>query len=122
MRVILDTSFIISCINYKIDFLDSLAELLPGYELIVPIQVLVELEKLSLDKKTKVKDREAAKLGLKLLAEVKKIKLEKKYVDLGILDYMQNHQDDFVATVDKKLKRKLRKVVVIRGKKKLEIA
>ncbi len=116
-KVILDTSFIISCVNYKIDFLDGLAELLPGYEAVVPVQVLIELERVSNDKRTKVKDREAVKLGLKLLAGVRKIKLEKKYVDLGIINYIQNHRDDFVATVDAALKNKLRKVVVIRGKR-----
>lgn len=120
MKIILDTNFIISCVKARIDFLSGLAEFGLG-EVVVPIQVLAELQRVSLDKKTKIKDREAAKLGLKLVASLRKIKLEKKYVDLGIISYIQNHLDDFVATIDKKLKAKLKKVIIIRGKKKLEL-
>mgnify|MGYP001574455807 FL=1 len=115
MKTILDSSFIISCINKKIDFLTELGELGLG-EIVVPEEVLRELERVSKNKKAKIKDREAAKLGLKLLARIRKIRLGKKYVDLGLLNYVRENED-YVATIDKKLKEKLRKIVIIRGER-----
>ena len=116
-RIILDTSFIISCINKKIDFLAELGELLPGYEVVVPEEVLRELERVGEDKKAKFKDRETAKLGIKLLSKVKKIKLGKKYVDAGIVEHVREHNEDYVATIDKELKKQLKRVIIIRRRR-----
>ena len=119
MRVILDTNFVISCIKQKIHFLDEIPKLLPLAEIVVPEQVLSELEKASENKKLKLKDREAAKLALLILQEVKKIRLEKKFVDRGILEYIKKNPGDYVATLDRGLKSQLKNVIIIRGKRRV---
>lgn len=122
MEVILDTSFILSCIKGKIDFLDADK----FGDLIIPRQVIHELEKLS--KKDNSKNSENAKLALKIIKankqKIKLISLDKKFVDKGILDYVNNKKNIAVATLDKELKRKLKgktKIIVIRARKKLEM-
>jgi len=117
MRIILDTNFIISCVKQKIAFLDLIPEILLGVEMVVPEQVLKELERVKENKKLKIKDREAAELGLQLVERLNRIKLEKKFVDKGVLLWLKKNPEDYVATLDKELKKSVQKVIFIRGRK-----
>jgi rRNA-processing protein FCF1 len=120
-KIILDTNFILTCVKQKIDFFEYLEE--DGFEISIPEQVILELEKI-INSKKKLKFREFAELSLKLLerSKFKKIKLEKEYVDRGIIDFAEKHREFIVATLDKEIKQKIKnKKLIIRGKKKLEI-
>jgi rRNA-processing protein FCF1 len=109
-QVILDTSFIMSCIRAKIDFFEEIRFM--GMEILIPEEVIGELKK------------KKAETALKLLekSEFKKIKLETKNVDKGIIDYAKETPELVVATLDKKIKISVKNSkLIIRNKKKLEI-
>jgi len=112
MKALLDTSFILSAIRNKIDFLDEITNL--GLIPIVPKQVLVELKGLA-------KNKQESELALRILKKVKTIDLKTKNTDTGIINYSKNHKI-IIATLDKDIKKKTKnQKLVIRAKKKLEI-
>ncbi|MCK4647580.1 hypothetical protein KAT24_01470 [Candidatus Pacearchaeota archaeon] len=118
-NVVLDTSFILTCIRNKIDFLEEIK--LKGFQIVVPKQVIKELERLVKTKKGKIKNQ--SKLALKLLKinKPKLIDLKTNYVDKGIVKYSKKH-DIIVATLDSELKKKIKNSkLVIREKKRLEV-
>ena len=120
-QVILDTSFILTCIKQKIDFFEQLES--EGLKIIIPKQVIREIEKIT-SSKQKLHFREDAKSALKLLkkSNFKKIDLETKRVDAGLVKFTKENPKTIIATLDKELKNKiLNHKLVIRGKKKLEI-
>jgi len=122
MKVLLDTSFIITCVRQKIDFFNELE--LEGFKIIIPKQIVEELEKVSNKKNKKLKHRENAVLALKILKKNKfsSPNLGKKYVDKLIIKYAKEHPKIIVATLDSELKKKLKnKKLVIREKKRLEV-
>lgn len=109
-QVILDTSFIISCIKNKIDFFEELES--AGVEILIPEEVIVELKGLKQE------------LALKLLDKNKfrKIRLNSKIVDKGIINYAKENQKLIVATLDREIKKLVKnQKLVIRNKKKIEI-
>ncbi len=118
MKVILDTNFLIYCAKQKIDYAEEIGNLLNrSYELVVPFQVLNELRKLKLKAK-KGKDKEAAALALQIL-ELKKIvnvKISGKTADEAIFN-LANQDRDVVCTADEEMRGKLRRVILIRGKR-----
>ena len=104
MKIILDTNFLIYCAKKKKDYAEEIGNLLnEEYELVVPLQVIEELKRVSKKKKEKIpsekrtarykkttgKDKEAAELALQLLEfnGVKKIMTKGKNVDEGIYVY-----------------------------------
>lgn len=110
-KVILDTSFILTCIRQKIDFFEELEGM--GLRAIVPKEVIVELE--GVDK---------TGLSLKLIKANKhnKIDLKTKNVDAGIIKYANKNSDVFVATLDRGIAKKIpNSRIVIRQKKRLEV-
>ena len=112
MKVLLDTSFVLSAIRNKIDFLDRIENL--GLQAIVPTQVIVELEGIA-------KTKQEAEIALKILKKVKVIDLKTKNTDAGIIKYAKNNKI-VVATLDKEIKKKTKnQKLVIRAKKRLEI-
>jgi len=123
-KVILDTNFLVYCARQKIDYASQINNLISeAFELAVPEQVVNELKKLS-EVAEKLKDREASLLALKLLKHnnVKILKVEgfsENYADTAILSIIKNN---YLATLDKQLKKKLSNVIVIEGKKKLVLA
>jgi len=122
MKILLDTNFLITSVKQKIDF-NSLANQLfnEKIEWIVPIEVLAELEKISMQKGEKTEDKESAKLALQLVADFDNIPLGTNTVDNGIVRYAKNNQV-VIATLDKNLKKRFdNKILTIRGKKSLEI-
>ena len=123
MKILLDTSFILTCLKEKIDFLNAEE----FGELILPVQTINELKKVE---RKAGKERILANLALQIIEKNKEkfefIELSSNYVDEGILKCIENNKDEkfVVATVDKGLKRKLKKMVrllIIRAKKKLEL-
>jgi len=119
MKVLLDTSFILTCLKEKKDFLQA------GEfgQLILPVEVIGELRRLL--RKGKGKEKERAFLALKIIEANKSIfdevELGKKHVDSGIKDYIRGRKV-IVATLDKGLKKNLKgkaKILTIRSKKKL---
>lgn len=131
MKIILDTNFVLTCSKQKIDFV-NLSEKLFDEEMqfFVPEEVLRELEILSKKKGETIKDRESAKVSLKILeilekkGQVNRIQLETEDVDSGIVDYIKlNSRDGFiVASLDKGLKKRVNgKILTVKDKKMLEI-
>ena len=114
-QVILDTSFILTCVRQKIDFLEELK--LMGLKVLVPRQVIGELSGIASSKKE-------AELALYILKKkgYNAVDIKSKNVDEGIMKFVEKDKDVFVATLDREIKKKLNNsVVVIREKKRLEI-
>jgi len=124
MEIILDTNFLIYCAKNKLDYAEELRKLLnEDYRLVVPEQVIKELELLKNDKKKKVsgKDKAAADLALQLLDvnNVKKIKSRGKTVDEGIINLSKENKKNIVCTLDKEMRNILGRVILISKGKKL---
>ena len=114
-QVILDTSFILSCVKQKIDFMEDLKNM--GLSILIPMQVFVELE-------GKAKSIKTAELGLTILKNTnfQKIDLKTKNVDEGLIAYGKKNKDVFIATLDREIKKKGdNSNIVIRQKKRLEV-
>ncbi len=111
MDVILDTSFIISCVRKRIDFLGQLAEL--GYTVKVPVEVLQELKDVAKRSKTSHDDRIIIDVALTLLhdAQVKKVTLGTQSVDEGLI--AKGSEGIAIATLDAGIKRKIPKKIAI---------
>ncbi|MEK6842553.1 MAG: PIN domain-containing protein [Nanoarchaeota archaeon] len=112
---LLDSSFILTCVKQKIDFFEFLEN--EGFQIMIPKQVLNEIEKIS-------KTKEYAKLVLQILRKNKFIKvgLKSRNVDLGIVKYAKENPKTIIATLDRGIKNKVKNnKLVIRGKKKLEV-
>ncbi len=114
-KVLLDTSFIITCVRQKIDFFSWLID--DGYSIIIPEQVFIELEGLS-------KNDSNAKLALNLIKKNKtpQLDLNNKNTDKAIINYAKKNPDMIIATLDKEIKNNTpnRKLIIL-GKKQLDI-
>ena len=123
MKIILDTNFLIYCAKNKLDYVEELENLLnEDFELVVPEQVIRELELLKGDKKKKVsgKDKFAVDLALQLLDinNVKRVKVKGKTVDEGIINLSKEDKKNIVCTLDREMRGILGRVILIsRGKK-----
>lgn len=113
-EVVLDTSFILTCVKQKIDFFEDLKFM--GFKILIPKQVFGELKNM--------KSSDGAQLSLQILENnvFKEVDLKIKNVDEGIVNYAQKHGDIFVATLDREIKKRINNSkVVIREKKRLEV-
>lgn len=113
-QVVLDTSFILTCVKQKIDFFEELKFM--GIEVLIPRQVIRELKNM--------KASDNAQLSLQILDKnnFKEIDLISKDVDNGLIDYAEKHSDVFVATLDREIKNKIKNSkIVVREKKRLEV-
>tara|TARA_Y100000310_G_scaffold293188_1_gene322598 strand:- start:1946 stop:2332 length:387 start_codon:yes stop_codon:yes gene_type:complete len=124
MKIILDTNFLIYCSKNKLDYNEEIGNLLnEKYELVVPLQVIRELELLKDDKKKKVsgKDKRAIDLALQLLSanNVKKVKVKGKTVDEGIINLSKENKKNIVCTLDREMRHILGRVILINRRKKL---
>jgi rRNA-processing protein FCF1 len=124
MKIILDTNFLIYCAKNKFDYVEEIGNLInEGFELVVPMQVVNELEKLKNDKLKKVsgKDKLAIDLALQLLDfnKVKKVKVSGKNVDEGIINLAKEDKKNIVATLDRDMRHILRRVILISKGQKL---
>lgn len=124
MKIILDTNFLIYCAREKLDYAENISNLVnESYELVVPLQVINELEKLRNDKLKKVngKDKAAAGLALDLLEHynVKKVNPPGKSVDEAIIDLSLEDKKNIVATLDREMRQIIGRVILINKGKKL---
>jgi rRNA-processing protein FCF1 len=120
-KVILDSSFILSCVKQKIDFFEDIK--LMGLQILIPDQVINEIKGI-VNSKKKLHFREDAKLALRLIEKntFEKIDLKSKSVDKAIINFANENLEIIVATLDKEIKEKIKnQKLVIRRKKHLEI-
>ena len=112
-QILLDASFILSAIRNKIDMFEELQE----YKILIPEQVLQELEGLA-------NSKSEAKLAIKVLSKNKfqKIDLKTKNTDAGIKSFAKNNPETIIATLDREIKKSIKnQKALIRAKKKIEI-
>lgn len=118
MRILLDTNFVLTCAKQKIDFVSLADEMFDEkIEWVVVEEVLDELKELSKRKGGKIKDKNAAGVGLDILEglEAEKIKVSNKNVDIGIMNYIRG-KGIILATLDRSLKKKVdNRILSIRG-------
>jgi len=123
IKVILDTNFLIYCAKNNLDYVKEIRDLLnENYELVVPKQVITELKKLK-EKAKKGKDKEASDLALQLLDnnKVKKVQVQGKTVDDGIINLAFKNKKNIVCTLDREMRRILGRVILVRRGKRLMI-
>jgi rRNA-processing protein FCF1 len=126
MEIIIDTNFAISCARQKIDFFRIAEEILDErVNWVVLSAVLDEIEKISLRRGDKIRDRNAARLALEILrnklsekSELMEINSKIENVDVAIRDYCIRHPDSILASLDVKLRRSIRNRVLVIFKKK----
>jgi len=119
-KIILDTNFLLIPAQFKVDIFDEIDRIiLEKYELFVLDKTIDELNKIINDKKQKLRNRKAAKLGLQLLKS-KKVKIIKTREDLLVDDLIVKLKGYIVATQDIGLKNRIKgKIITLRAKKKL---
>ena len=102
--VLLDTNFILSCYRFRI-YLEEIDRLIDEvHKIVVPANVLKELNQLTLTGK----DEEARKTMLKVLDSYTTLPLEGR-VDTSLLEFAREH-DCIICTNDKPLRKALRKM------------
>lgn len=120
MKIILDTNFLIYCAKNKLDYKEEISNLLGRKcELVVPVQVVNELKRLR-EKAKKLRDREACDLALQLLKanKIKIARIKAKNADNAILNSAKGKKGNIVATLDRGMRKKLGRVILIsRGKR-----
>ena len=126
MQILLDTNFILTCAKQKIDF-DAVMNGITTEEVkwIVPEEVLTELRGLQFGGKIKIKEQNAATIGIQIIeklgVEVVKLSDTANEVDTKIVNYLRG-KDITLATLDKNLKSRVKnKILTIRNKKHLTI-
>jgi hypothetical protein len=120
-KVLIDTNFIIYCLEKKIDFFSYFQ--IHGINPLIPEEVIKELKKFSNQGNTKLKKLAILSLEFLKKNDFEKIKLSNKITDKGILELANSDKDLLIATLDKELKEKIKnQKIVIRGNRKLEIA
>jgi rRNA-processing protein FCF1 len=120
-KAILDTSFILTCVRQKIDFLEYLET--NGFRILIPSEVINEIKSISESKK-KLRFKEDALLALKLIKNhsFEKVNLDSKNVDYGIVKFANKDMEIAVGTLDSEIKKKVNgSKIVIREKKRLEV-
>ena len=116
MEVLLDSSFIISCLVKKIDFLSQLKE--KGFKVVIPREVIQELKDLTTKKELSRGERTAIKIGLELFSskDVKKIGFGEKKVDDMLIK--KGKEGVYIATLDNGIKRQVKNKIIIQSAKK----
>ena len=110
MKIILDTNFLLVPMQFKVDIFSEIERIVhEKYELYVLDKTVEELKKLSENRNKKVKDRDAAKLAIKL-AVAKGVKtintISDKYADDLIVEIAD--KNTVIATNDVDLRRRVR--------------
>jgi len=125
-KILLDTNFLLAVYQFKVDIFSEIRRICNfNYEIYVLDKTIDELR--NIVEKQKGKDKEAAKIALRLL-KIKNVGVigtsSKERTDDAILDYAKKGY--LVATQDKDLKRMLInhaiEVIVLKQKKILAIA
>ena len=109
-QVILDTSFIMSCVKQRIDFFEKISD--EGMQILIPEQTIDELMALG------------SQLALDIIGKNKfqLIKIPGKNTDNAIINFAKENPQLIIATLDKALQKKIKNhKMVIRGSKKIEV-
>lgn len=111
MDVFLDSSFIVSCVMKRIDFIEELRGM--GFRVLVPREVLDELKDLRLKDKTSRRERESIDIAFKMLEEfaVKKKTIGGRNVDDALVS--KGAEGFYIATLDRGIKVRVSNLVVI---------
>jgi len=112
MQIVIDTNSLIYAAKEKVDIISDLKKM--GFtKIIVPKEVLKELEHIQNDKKQKGADRKAAKLALQIIkfSNVDTIYLGKGHPDDKILEFAKE-KSFAVLTNDNILKKRLKQEIV----------
>jgi rRNA-processing protein FCF1 len=125
-EIILDTNFILNCVDDKVDFFEELQQ--RGFHVLIVDGVLKELEKIKKSNK-KLRFRQNAEIALKIINHfiderfVRKINIGKRgNVDKIIIKFLRKNPDVYLGTMDKIIKDNLlNRKVVLRARKKIEI-
>lgn len=120
-KVLLDTNFILNCVRERFDFFEGI--LMMGHRVVIPDEVILEIKRLLRDLPSR-KDRDVAEFSLRVIEanDYEKVSCPGKYVDKGIVNFLRDNPEYILATYDKSLKKKVsNRILVLRGKKKLEI-
>jgi rRNA-processing protein FCF1 len=118
-KILLDTNFLLIPFQFNVDIFAEIDRIILGsYKIYVLDKTIDELNSIIDDKEQKVRDRQAAKLGLQLI-KAKKVSIIK--TKQGAVDDLIAAQKDYiVATQDLGLKKRIKgKKIVLRAKKKL---
>ena len=109
MEVLLDSSFVISCLRRKIDFISELEQ--QGFTVLLPKEVFQELK--DLKKKVSHEDKSAIEVAMKLFEgkKTKGISLGNTSVDQGLIEKAKKGY--YIATLDAAIKRQAKNRVVI---------
>lgn len=111
MQVILDSSFIISCVRDGIDFVNQLKD--QGFVAVVPREVLQEMKDLRISNRSSREDRLAIDVALEM---IEKNKVKKTTLGEGKIDdflIKKGQEGSFIATLDNGIKKKIMKKIVI---------
>lgn len=111
MQVLLDSSFIISCVKDRIDFLNQLQE--QGFTPVVPREVLQEMKDLRLSNRVTREEKMAIDMALEILekSKTKKTTLGEGKIDEFLIK--KGQEGIFIATLDNAIKKKITKRIVI---------
>jgi rRNA-processing protein FCF1 len=118
MEVLLDTSFIVSCVKQKIAFVEQLRSL--GLTPVVPREVIQELKDLAARDGVRREDKVAVDVALAVLEKekVKKGRLGSGKVDDGLI--AKGQEGIWIASLDKEIKRNVvKKIVIFTAEKKV---
>jgi rRNA-processing protein FCF1 len=113
-KVLVDTNFLVYCVNKKIDFFEFCQ--LNGVSIIIPFEVLMEINRLITSPKSALVN--SLKVVKKIIEKEKyeEVSIKGKYVDSGIINYLKKNPEIFLATMDEKLQKLVKnKLVKIRG-------
>ena len=140
MKIILDTNFLVYCAKEKLDYIEKIQLLLPeNFEIVVPEQVIKELQRIMqkkklripqikrtpLFKKTTGRDKEASALAIQLLEKYykeEKIKIVKpvgRTVDEALINLAQEDKKNIVCTLDREMRHQLGRVILLNKNKQL---
>ena len=111
MEVLLDSSFIISCIRKRIDFIAQLTE--QGFIVCVPREVMQEMKDLRKRSKLSHEDRIAIDVALDMFSkrDIKKTSMGHGKVDDWLIK--KGKEGIHIATLDSEVKRQIPHKIVI---------
>jgi len=120
--VILDSSAILAFFEFSVGWEKELSRLLDGYCIVIPTEIIKELELLS--KQTASERKRKATAALKLVRRYQTIETRAKNADDAVIEAAKKTQG-VVVTNDMELRKRLNDdsipVIFLRGKKKLAL-
>jgi rRNA-processing protein FCF1 len=118
--VVLDTNFILSCLRKKIDFFELIPPM--GMSIMIPLQVIDELRKFSLQGRGSLKQEAKFAMMLFEKKKFKRVDLRTNNVDEGLIKLAEKNNNYVIASLDRQIKTRTKNPnLVIRGDKELEV-